>query len=285
MIRKTQLSESTANRRKFPVYVLILLVAVALAAAIWHRHNPLATRAAAYAQDVATVSAATYVTLRTLNAVLSTAQEIEVSGSALVVSGAAQPLKLLEPVDDTIERIAGFVFALMIVTGVLAFSLGPLGAVGAGMIALAGSLWLVERAFGSRAVLAALSQRLIWYGLFFLVALPLAFALSALLSDVLTGDVLARHQAVVAEISAVAETAPAPGENGWWGGFRNSVGEIDRYREIAGNIWSRADELIGSYLSILAVFVFRVFLLPALIAGGLFVLIRFFAHQDRPEAD
>lgn len=270
-----------ADRRKVSASVLILLVVVALGAAAFHRHNPLTTLAADYAEDVATVSAATYVTLRTLNAALSTAQEIEVSGSAVVVSGSAQPLKLLEPIDDTIERIAGFVFALMIVTGVLAFSLGPLGAVGAGMIAMAASLWLLDRVLGPRDVVSALSQRLIWYGLFFLVALPLAFALSSLVSDVLTSDVLARHQAIIAEITQGVAAETEVTDTSWWGDLRSSVGEIDRYRDIATNIWVRADVLIGSYVAILAVFVFRVFLLPALIAGGLFVLIRFFAHWDK----
>lgn len=42
------------------------------------RDNPLVAAGRDYAQGVATTAAASYVTLRTLNAFLSTAQEIEV---------------------------------------------------------------------------------------------------------------------------------------------------------------------------------------------------------------
>lgn len=251
-----------------------LCVVIALAATLGYRHNPLTNRAAAYAQDIAVASAATYVTLRTLNAALSTAQEIEVSGGAVVVSGTARPLKLLEPIDDTIERIAGVVFALMVMTGLLAFALGPVGAIGAAMIGLAAMAWLLTRLGARLSGVPPLARQLGGYGVFFFLALPLAFVLSALVSDLLTTEAYARHQAIIAEITAHVETAPQAEEAGWWTGLRDSVGELDRYKDIAANIWTRADDLIASYLSILAVFMFRVFLLPALFAGALLVALR-----------
>jgi hypothetical protein len=41
-------------------------------------------------------------------------------GVALVLSVTAHPPKMLEPIDDTIDRIAGVVFAVILVSSVLA---------------------------------------------------------------------------------------------------------------------------------------------------------------------
>lgn len=266
------MDKASPARRAATFFVLLILVVASIGAAIWHRQNPLVERSATYAQSIATASAATYITLRSLNAVLSTAQEIEIGGS-LVVSGNAQPLKVLEPIDDTIERIASVVFALMIASGILSLSVGPLGAVGGGMIAIAGVIWMLDLLVGRRDVTAALSRRLIWYGLFFLLALPLSFVLADLLSDHLTGQVLTSHQAIVKDITAsVGASGPQEDLSIWK--------QADQYRALASNIWDRADELIGSYIAILSVFIFRIFLLPALIVGGFLVLARFFAHRD-----
>ena len=87
----------------------MLLALVAFAAALGYASNPVTQSAQDYARGVAAASGGLDLTLRSLNAFLSTAQEIEVSGK-VVVGGSAQPLKVLEPVDDTIERIADVVF-------------------------------------------------------------------------------------------------------------------------------------------------------------------------------
>jgi len=267
------------DSRRVPLIWLVLIAALSLGAAVLYETNPLTNAAERYASSVATASAATYVGLRTLNAVLSTAQEFEVEGSALIVSASAQPLKLLEPVDDTIERIADVVFLLMLTTGILAVAMGPMGAVGAGMIAVATLLWIADRLLGPRDVLSAFSKRLIWYGGFFLLALPLSFVLSAQLADWLTDAALVQHQEVIAEITA-SVGAPMPGQSSdWWDKMRDLQAQADRYQELAQNIWSRADELIGSYLGLLSVLVFRIFMLPALLLGGFFLLVRFFAHR------
>ncbi len=256
-----------------------MIAAFSLGAAVYYKDNPLANAAQRYASSIAAASAATYVGLRTLNAVLSTAQEIEVEGSVFIASGSAQPLKMLEPVDDTIERIASVVFTLMLATGILAVAMGPVGAVGAGMIVVATLLWISDRLLGPRDVVSVLSRRLVWYGGFFLLALPLSFVLSAELADWLTGDVLTRHETIIAEITA-SVGAPVPDQSaGWWDSLRGSLDEAGRYQELAQNIWTRADDLIGSYMALLSVFIFRIFLLPALLAGGFFVLARFFANR------
>ncbi|MEP3332496.1 hypothetical protein [Sedimentitalea sp.] len=244
-----------------------------------HRHNPLSQRAQDYAATVSAASAATYVTLRTLNAALSTAQEIEV-GASLGVSGTMQPGKMLEPVDDTIERIADVVFVLMLVSGVLAVAMGPVGAVGAAMIAGASVLWIIDRLVGARDVISLLSRRLVWYGGFFLLALPGAFVLTDLLADLLTGDVMVQQQVIIAEITDTVEVDPALArDQGWWDRLTEGMSEVDRYRDLATNIWLRADDLIASYLTLLSIYIFQIFVLPALLVGAFFVSVRFFANR------
>lgn len=262
-------------RRLIPLF-LLLLAAASVWAAVSYRDNPVTQRAQVYAQSIATTAAATYVTLRTLNAFLSTAQEIEVGGS-FVVSGSAQPLKVLEPIDDTIERIAGLVFGVMVTTGILSVALGPVSAVGFAMVAIALSLWLIAGVFGSRAAIRGLPRRLAWYGGFLGLALPLALVISSQISDQLTEATYQQNLAVISDITATMETDALGDPEG--GGFAASLGKVDDYRQLAVTIWQRADELIASLVSILAVFVFRIFILPLLLMGGLFVTVRFFARS------
>lgn len=250
--------------------LVALLCAAVLATAMW-RDNPLTIRAQVYAQSIATTAAATYVTLRTLNAFLSTAQELEV-GLGFIASGSAQPLKVLEPIDDTIERIAGLVFGVMVATGILAVALGPVSAVGFAMLALALLLWLIT-ARRSR----GLPRRLAWYGGFLGLALPLALVASSGLAERMTDTTYRANLAVIADITAKLDAEQIDGQAG---GFDLSITRIDEYRQLAINVWNRADELINSLVTILAVYVFRIFILPLLLMGGLFVIARHFARND-----
>lgn len=253
--------------------ILVGVLCAALVSALFYKSNPVTNTARDYAQSVATASAATYVTLRTLNAVLSTAQEVEVGGS-FFVQGSAQPLKALEPIDDTIERIASFVFTLMVVTGVMTVAMGPIGAIGFVMIAVACAIWAFEQRRQSKVFFAGFGRRLFSYGIFLALALPLAFVLAALFADWLTADVWAQHIAVIENITGELEGDPEAQGSVW-----EVLRDADRYREFASRIWSEADTLIASYVAILAVFVFKVFLLPGLILGAFFVLTRWVAGQ------
>lgn len=264
--------EIHAPRR--PASIVLAAVGVlALVLMLLYSVNPLTRAARDYAGDVAASSAAIYVTLRALNAVLSAAQEVEVGG-ALVVSGTVQPLKVLEPIDDTIERIAGLVFFVMVATGVLSVALGPVGGVGWGLVALACALSLWPA--GRRRV-PALGPRLGLYGALLGLALPLAFVLSGLAADAMTRSVWDENRAVIDEITGQVEieAEDAVEEKGWFDLF---PGDLDHYRVIAGNIMSRADILIASYLAILSVFVFKLLVLPALLMGGLYLGMRALAR-------
>ncbi len=257
------------ERRGWMRVLLIVAAGLLLVAALLPQ-TPLSKSAAGYAGGVATASAGTYVTLRTLNAFLSTAQEIEVGG-AFVVSGTAQPLKVLEPIDDTVERIAAVVFALMVVSGVLSVAMGPVGAVGLAMMAGALALWAI-------APRRVLGRRLAAYGAFLGLALPLSFLLSGLLAEHMTADVWAENSAVIARITEGVQPPEAADDAGWWDRMQAGLGGIERYQTLAANIFEQADEMIASYVAILAVFIFRIFLLPLLLAGGFFVVARWVAR-------
>ncbi len=274
-------SARKAEPRRAPLWALVLILVAAIVAAVFYRQNPLTEQARDYAGTVAVASAGTYVSLRTLNAVLSSVQEVEVGGS-LVVSGTAQPLKFLEPVDDTVERIADVVFAIMLTAGTLSVAMGPVSAVGAGMIALASALWLADRALGARDPAVGLARRLLAYGAFLGVGLPLAFLISAALADHLTADTWAEHQAIIEEIMAEVDSSAVTSydvDQSWAEWLREISGDAARYSEVVTNIFDRADDLIGSFIAILSVYLFKIFLLPALVAGAIYLIAR---HVARP---
>ena len=263
------------NLRSAFITAIGLLAVLSFCAALFHARNPIARAAGDYASSVAAVSAATYVTLRTLNAVLSTAQEVEV-GASVGVSGTFQPGKVLEPVDDTIERIASVVFALMLVSGILAIAMAPIGALGSAMVAIA-CLFALAGPGGS---LRAAARRLGLYGAFLSLGLPLCLIVSDMLAAPLTGAALAEHQAVVAQIvdavplSATDTTKNDLEDERWFAGLRDTFSAGSDHLALARNIMRDADTLIKSYLSILAVLIFRLFLLPVLLVGCLWLVVR-----------
>lgn len=280
MIQRTRPSEKTADRSGLRILGLIVILGLSVAASLYWRTNPLPERAAGYAQQVATTSAATYVTLRTLNAVLSTVQEAAFTGSVVVAEATVQPLKALEPIDDTVERISDVVFAIMLTAGVLSVAMGPVSAVGAAMVGLACLIWLGDLLIGRRDPIIALSRRLVWYGAFLGLGLPMAFLISAQLADLLTASVWDTHTEIIETIMAdvgANDVAPITDSEGWLAWLRELSQDVDRYYTVADNALNHANELIGSFIAILSVYVFKIFLLPTLIAGALFVLARFFA--------
>lgn len=242
--------------------VLVLLCVLAITGA-FYRNNPLVAQAQGYATQVAGAAAATYVTLRTLNAFLSTAQELEV-GVSFIASGTAQPLKVLEPVDDTVERVAAIVFNVMVATGVLAVSLGPVSQLGLAVMALALAAHI---ALGPRS--GQLAWRMACYGGFLGLVLPVALVLAQPLAIGMTETTYLENLALVQDITA-----------GIGGSTELGTEEpgLREYQALAGNLWSRVDELISALLSIVGVHVFRLLILPMLFVGALFVIMRHFAR-------
>ena len=274
-------------KRSVVSIVLTLVAALSISAAIFHDKNPIARSAQDYAVSIATVSAATYVTLRTINAVFSMAQEVEV-GASVGVSGSFQPGKVLEPVDDTIERFASAVFSLMVLSGVLSVAMGPVGAVGGVMIAVACLLWMALKDDKLRSG----SIKLGVYGAFLTLGLPLCMIASNWLAGPLTGSVLSRHQSVIDGI--VSDVPPEQmntpqtdaNDDSWFDGLRDTVTAgkdyVEKGQKIlnqANDIMNNADDLIRSYLSILAVLIIRVLVLPVLLIWGVWTMTRSYARR------
>ena len=257
--------------RVLTALLLLVLAAASFWAAVHHRDLPQTERAAAYARDISITASATYVTLRTLNAFLSSAQELEV-GVSFIGSGSAQPLKVLEPIDDTVERIAAVVFGVMLASGVLAVTMGPLGAVGFALLGFAAVLWAGAVAVGRVRPLGGAPRQLAVYGGFLGIGIPVAFLLSALIADRLTAETWAEHSRVIADITATVEDEGIDPADA--GGVRGMMDRVEQYQTLASNLTSRADELIGSLISLLSVYIFKVLVLPVMLIGGLFVIAR-----------
>ena len=92
-------------------------------------NGPFIKGAKDYSQEIARSSAKAYLSLRLINAAISFAEEVEVGGSVIAVSGSAHPFKVLEPIDDAVERLSAAIFLVGAVSGVLAVVLPLLGSV------------------------------------------------------------------------------------------------------------------------------------------------------------
>lgn len=257
--------------------VLVAVLLVSVLSLLLPRVNIAAQSTERYADDVAASALAVYVTLRALNAVLSTAQEVELSGQ-FVVGGSAQPLKALEPIDDTIERVAGAVFAVMVMSAVLSISAAPVASVGAVLAACGALLALLARGPGlSRlGVIGAL------YGGLLAVVLPLIITVSGMGGDLLTRAAWEENAQIVEEITQPYDNpAFEPAQDAaqgifarLWSGAGEAVDAVQFYQEVAGKVWDEADTLIASYLKLLGIFVFKVVVMPLIAFGVCYLVLR-----------
>ena len=86
------------------------IIAMLLIGLFFVKENVILKSATKYTSDIAKDSAAVYLSLRGINAALSFVEEIEVNASVVVASGSVQPFKVLEPIDDAVERMSSAIF-------------------------------------------------------------------------------------------------------------------------------------------------------------------------------
>ncbi|WP_139188324.1 hypothetical protein [Aliiruegeria lutimaris] len=281
--------------------VLPMLAALCVVLAL-NPTGPVNAPAERAAREAATASLGVYVALRSINAALSFAQEIEVGGS-VGLSANAQPLKFLEPIDDTVERVAALVFGVSLVSATMSIGIGPVASIGFLVLAAGlGVQWLrgpLERHAGRAAgPVCRAGSACTFTGTMLALALPLSLALGNLLGEVVTDakwqeanaklqEVASYAQSLVGaeEAAALPETEevddPAGGWIGWLQeslsaageGLSGAVAQTDGYLEAAGYFMSNADDLLGASLTLVSIFLLRTLVLPlAFLAVGVALL-------------
>lgn len=284
--------EKTKGQSRGFRMALIGLGLLACLVAPFSASNPVIGNAKQYTVEITASAVALYASLRLINSVLSTAMETEVSGGAVLVSGTIQPLKALEPVDDTVERVASVVFGLALFAGVLSLILAPASGIGlalfgVGLIAFvlmpAGRLPWLDTVFGNArrvglgiGVVLPLGLLVAFYGGQFLTEAAVAKANTVITSmtDTLGTDVPAlvpepdAGEPVQGGFSSTIESLQNRFLNGaaTISGSASSIAEsTTRYLELAGTVMARADELFVSFAELLVAYLFQLIVFPALV--------------------
>ena len=202
---------SKSNKKQFLLVrqATLASICVACLTASIFSSNPLNDSAEKSATSLVTSATTTYIFLKSINAFLSIAQETEVSGGIVAVSGGVLPLKVLEPIDDTVERMATALFAVAVLSVVMSIAFNPLAIFGWVMLLLyfVIEIWLtiyknsefVESLRKSGA--NKISPYLVRTGLGLSLVLPIAFSMSTYFGDYLTRTAWDKHQKVIEEIS------------------------------------------------------------------------------------
>lgn len=180
---------------------------VALLAAAMFFINPLAETAAGFSREVTLGSGALYGTLRVANSLMSVAKDADVTGGVGVASVTASPGQLLQPVTNTIDRMADLLFYLAIASGVLSLVLVPVAkvasavlAVGAGLIAI-----LLFTARPVPSVLDRLSRSAAAIGLLGAVLLPASYSLAFHAGNAITEEAWSEASAIFQRMDAQYE--------------------------------------------------------------------------------
>ena len=173
---------SAAARHRLRIAGYLVAAALAFLAGIT-QVNPAVRWAESSVQQIAASMTGVYVSLRVINAALSAAQEIEV-GASVGAQANVQPLKVLEPVDDTVERVADVVFAVAVGAAVATVGLNPVAVLGAfvlggGLLVMAAGLVWPNLPGG----IAGLARRAVRLGGAVALVLPLVVVLGLELGD------------------------------------------------------------------------------------------------------
>ncbi len=183
---------------------IVLAIGIIISLLGFTNNGPFIKGAEDYSQEIAKSSASAYLSLRLINAAISFAEEVEVGGSVIAVNGSAHPFKVLEPIDDAVERLSAAIFLVGAVSGVLAVVLPMLGdvalvLVGVSLAALAG-LDLSSLKFPGRIFLLNLFQGTARLGgLGFLVVM--AFSISSWFADSVSERAWGEYQLTLTKIA------------------------------------------------------------------------------------
>lgn len=183
---------------------IVLALGIVISLLGFTNSGPFIKGAKDYSQEIAKSSATTYLSLRLINAAISFAEEVEVGGSVIAVSGSAHPFKVLEPIDDAIERLSAAIFLVGTVSGIMTVVLPVLGGValvtiGASLAVLAG-LDLISLRFPGWDFLSNLFRGAARIGgLGFLIVI--AFSISSWFADGVSNRAWGEYQLTLTKIA------------------------------------------------------------------------------------
>ena len=270
------------RRMAFVVVGLLALVVGVLELSGRGTISPAVPPAVDAAQDIALVTASVYVSLRAINAALSAAQEVEI-GASIGAQASLQPLKVLEPVDDTVERVAAVVFSVAAGAAIAVVGLEPVAAIGLTVLGVG----LLGMGIGTGSFATA-SLRAVRLGAALGLVLPVVFAGGVWLGERATAPQWDAAMAQLEEVSAEARVLIGGGEeellsqaeggggmfSDFFGAISDATTSVQRYVEAAQVFTAQADTLFNATLTIIGVFVLRILVLPALLLWSVMVVLR-----------
>jgi hypothetical protein len=254
----------------------------------------LAKKADRINEQTAISSAAVYASLRVVSAALSTAQEAEVQVGLVVASGGVKPLKLLEPIEDTINRVASVVFWIAVASGVLSVGLWPLTYLGMTILFISLSYIAV---FPSVALRSVLTRQFTSIGILLAIVVPFVFVIAPSVADLVTKSKWNEAMAVLNSASehagefvdsqkgGIESDAADESFGGFLSGIKSGgvwardvvVGGVSATKDFADTAWfylQRADELAGALITIVAIFLLKTVIMPAVALAMFYGLFR-----------
>lgn len=272
--------------------ILAAALAVAAILALLHVFDRLATpllapldsRAEAIAQGIAVRAGAAFAVSKTINAALSFAEEVTLSGSAVFVEASAQPGAILKPVNNLVDQFA----RIMLVVAAAALLMELLLHIGAGYgtsLALALPLLFLAALLLVRGTRwAPRLRRLAWATAVLAVVVRLALPLALLATGAVSDRFLAGRYAeanaglgaLEAQSAAAADAAEAAEEESW---TRSVTEGVAHAFSLVGETFSG---VFHDVVTMVTVFFLETALLPLLLVLALWRGLAFLVPRGRP---
>ncbi len=257
----------------------ILLALALLAAAILSSVNfvdwlarpvlgPLDVRAEQVIKDVAGRAAAAFAVSKTINAALSFAEEVTVSGGVVFLEGSMQPAAALAPVNNLVDQFA----RIMLVVAATALLIELLLQIGAGfgtslLLALTLLLFAVH-AFARGAAVAPRIKRLAYFAGVLVVVVRVVLPLTLVATGAISDRFLDDHyqsanqglQLLETRTDAYADAAEAAESESWAETLKDSV------RRAYALVRETFADTFQDVVTIVTVFALETIVLPLLIA-------------------
>ena len=227
-----------------------------------------------YIDDATVQALAAFATARVLNAVITTAQSVEVgqsSGIGVKLETSIQPLELLDPVNDLVEQYStvmqfavGSLVTQKLLIEIVSTEFFKILLTAFGVVVVVGL-------FVARGRYATLPLKLFALAALLRFLLVLVLAANGLVDQAFVSpktqenmqQVEVLSQEVQAELSAAAAEGEEAEEEGWWDSMSAKVKalvDVDRYKAMI----EKLRNIVPNVLNLMALFVFKTLIMPLL---------------------